>query len=705
MPSGEEYRPKPSPRIPLPYIGRGHSEPAVLQWYNIATNEFRYYAVERGVYQRMASEGVFLDDRYREIVLLVHGWHHHTDTYYLLFESLLRGHQKVTPRVAVLYVNWESQGANATSYEKAANAAVRVDLSAFLVDMDTTKSNLHCVGHSIGAHACAAICRQYYKLTNATCARIVGIDPAGPLFLPSSPGYLKANSLARQDAKYVAVLATNRFTAGPGDAVGDEFLTANVHGMKSEVCANESQPWFQTICISGYAGNSVCEDFRFRTDDVPIFPDRPITTHSCSHRAGIGYYFKFLDVASPPLVIRKMHTQFGNQEGFLPSVWSPYVVSKDYTYDTFFGSRPVWYSFTVNNASFAHPKSVLNPARVMLLITDAIHRVAVLGAESYHSTVVGAYRITVAFGIYSHKSLDAAYIHSPQVPYVARLMHGWGFDDEYLRVSTVVPMTHIEELTLRCSRISAVNSSYNLYFCSKQFKPFYVPHYRSFMNVNGRQDDVPPQYGCLMFPIYSDVMVNYRPPVSVEFGSELALRLDSPGLPRVRLMLEDDVTNHTLLSLWDRCGVEEPKYIEFRVTPDRRVTLRFNRPGRYWLRYYSLYDVTVYPISVLPRLLVPTADPDDDEDYSGMGSDLLRDGGPLQKASDAPAHLPTILAVSCTLAVLCVIGVLVVVGWRWYTRSDSLHMPESLSFDGHSTYRRREERQVEGEISRLDTDA
>lgn len=76
----------------------------------------------------------------------------------------------------------------------------------YSVDAKDSKfaNNIHCVGHSLGAHACAFISQDF----NNNFGRISGLDPAGPMFDDAAIKY----RLDRSSAKLVVALHTNSGT-------------------------------------------------------------------------------------------------------------------------------------------------------------------------------------------------------------------------------------------------------------------------------------------------------------------------------------------------------------------------------------------------------------------------------------------------------------------------------------------------------------
>ena len=79
-----------------------------------------------------------------------------------------------------------------------------------------TPLTIHCIGHSLGAHACGFLGKALATLSAPPLDRITGLDPAGPLFLKSKiasgmepmPGSTSAR-LAPEDARFVDTIHTD----------------------------------------------------------------------------------------------------------------------------------------------------------------------------------------------------------------------------------------------------------------------------------------------------------------------------------------------------------------------------------------------------------------------------------------------------------------------------------------------------------------
>lgn len=315
------------------------------------------YKDERGVVNQMKNDGVFSYGRDKDTVLLVHGWHA-VQSSERLFKQLLRHHQKMTPNSSVIFVKWESQGANDIELGNAAFSAVRVNLENFLTELPDY-TNLHCVGHSLGGHACGAICRHFRKIKGKNCTRIVSLDPASIPFKYNSPyqnevGQYRIHS---SDADYVALFMTNRNLMGLHHVIGHEYIMSysEKEGYYHDACPLLGK-WWGNICTTGYYGYTWCDDY-----DIGTMANSYIIPHtqdSCSHMMAPIQFIKFLDVWNPAIVA----TLTGNSlNRFRQTIWTSYVTSVDkrYNYDNTY-----WSSYRVHT-------NELNPYEIL---TFVIHK-------------------------------------------------------------------------------------------------------------------------------------------------------------------------------------------------------------------------------------------------------------------------------------------------------------------------------------------
>ncbi|AUS94238.1 pancreatic lipase-related protein 2-like protein [Trichoplusia ni ascovirus 6b] len=79
-----------------------------------------------------------------------------------------------------------------------------------------TASNVHVIGHSLGAHMSGFIGKSFKNTTDVKLGRITALDPAGPCF-----GNLDENSrVSKDDAEFVDVIHTNAGVLGTEMVVG-----------------------------------------------------------------------------------------------------------------------------------------------------------------------------------------------------------------------------------------------------------------------------------------------------------------------------------------------------------------------------------------------------------------------------------------------------------------------------------------------------
>lgn len=93
-------------------------------------------------------------------------------------------------------------------------------------------NNIHCVGHSLGAHVCGYAGKYLRRMNYSNpIQRISGLDPAGPLFVYSRPD----DRLDKDDAYFVDVIHTcGRFIGlGFKQSIGDIDFFPNGGGWQA----------------------------------------------------------------------------------------------------------------------------------------------------------------------------------------------------------------------------------------------------------------------------------------------------------------------------------------------------------------------------------------------------------------------------------------------------------------------------------------
>ncbi|XP_050314507.1 phospholipase A1-like [Anthonomus grandis grandis] len=130
---------------------------------------------------------------------LIHGWRNdiNSTVNFIISETLLS-----IVDANVIVVDWDdlSDGLYVTAYNKVPHVGKVVgQFILALEDMhDYSIENVQLIGHSLGAHICGYAGQE----TNGAIKVIVGLDPAGPLFLKLFPD----RRLSEDDAQHVQVI-------------------------------------------------------------------------------------------------------------------------------------------------------------------------------------------------------------------------------------------------------------------------------------------------------------------------------------------------------------------------------------------------------------------------------------------------------------------------------------------------------------------
>ncbi|XP_077295230.1 pancreatic lipase-related protein 2-like [Arctopsyche grandis] len=122
--------------------------------------------------------------------------------------------------VNIVAVDWSngSSGGYTQSVRNVPGAGQSVaDMINWLNSLGVPYSNIHILGHSLGAHVVGFAGR----LSNGTIEYITGLDPASPSWTSSS------ERLRRTDAKYVEIIHTNIGQLGLLDAIGHNDFYPN----------------------------------------------------------------------------------------------------------------------------------------------------------------------------------------------------------------------------------------------------------------------------------------------------------------------------------------------------------------------------------------------------------------------------------------------------------------------------------------------
>ncbi|XP_072381637.1 endothelial lipase-like [Diabrotica undecimpunctata] len=161
----------------------------------------------------------------RETIFVVHGWKdsHEADVNSHVREYILRDHD-----VNIFVVDWSPIAGKGYITAQGSMQKVGGYVADFARSLNEEYNlrldKLKFVGHSLGAH----ICGTAGAALNGQVDRIVGLDPAGPLF----KDYNTDNRLDADDAKHVQIIHTNGGKMGYYAPCGDSDFYPN--GGKSQ---------------------------------------------------------------------------------------------------------------------------------------------------------------------------------------------------------------------------------------------------------------------------------------------------------------------------------------------------------------------------------------------------------------------------------------------------------------------------------------
>lgn len=141
--------------------------------------------------------GVAGFDPSRETKFLIHGF---SDAYNGVRVAKVRAALVQNTNANIIVVDW-SKGAPMPWYLDAVDntRVVGLKTAEFILANNLNPKNVHCIGHSLGAHTCGFV-GKHVKL-----GRISGLDPAGPWFT-SNPAHER---LDKSDADFVDCIHTD----------------------------------------------------------------------------------------------------------------------------------------------------------------------------------------------------------------------------------------------------------------------------------------------------------------------------------------------------------------------------------------------------------------------------------------------------------------------------------------------------------------
>nr|WMQ77638.1 ORF19 [Zoothera dauma adenovirus] len=546
----------------------------------------------------------YLTEQHTDIIFLIHGWHAHHSSQEI-FTQLLRMHTKMTPKAAVIYVNWEKNGANDFEIGNAAYASVRLNMEGFLKSIKNR--NVHCIGHSLGAHACSAICRKYREVHefNTQCKRIVALDPASVMFKHNSGWPTTQLRVNKYDADYVVALLTNRNFMGLADLVADEYIKTNLEGWHSESCPSTLGGWKGEVCCTSYYGLRHCEYF----DIGKMLNSRfiPHTKDSCSHLMAPIYFAKYLDIHTAIPIYKAPPTHPTEHREYLQSAWNSYVTSKDYRLNTYYDTVTIAYSFLLNGKT-------LHPADHLIVVTkhsSTYNMVKSAWSEHFNQYTSENFDITM-LQIKDQWYIDRIWIESKTPIMHAKLVSANGYKESGYTTGNQSPMPtlHIKHFNCRLTISKTGRHECTVYKVSSE------PAYRSMLTIDHRDTPVPPAYGqCLPPGTYDRTRIP---------GQHIQLRTDElRSIHYPDQYHKTDTTlqffyaeiqnyhnlnesawrcemNILLASYWDGCAnLTEEIGFKYRIDRKNRFfDVQFSKPGKYILNLYFQHEMLSHTITV-----------------------------------------------------------------------------------------------------------
>lgn len=179
---------------------------------NVTTPVFCLYTPSEPYCQEMSLQNI--GDLYNTsldpsspLYVLTHGYMETADLKWMvkMRNTLL----KVSPNISVITVDW-SAAAHPPYAQSVSNIRVAGAVAGYLLHLlvkyyDVPVSNIHLVGHSLGAHFMSYTGRFVNMTTGQKVGRITGLDPAGPYFVNTPPEV----RLDPSDAEFVDVIHTD----------------------------------------------------------------------------------------------------------------------------------------------------------------------------------------------------------------------------------------------------------------------------------------------------------------------------------------------------------------------------------------------------------------------------------------------------------------------------------------------------------------
>ncbi|QGQ62497.1 ORF19 [Fowl aviadenovirus E] len=542
-------------------VGRLSRPPSKITWYGAhgGVPKFHDATYQYGVYHRLHSALAGKTD----IIVLIPGYY----MGYQSFRKVLRFHQKMTPAVALLLVDWNLY----YDYD-----GLYVDFGKFLSDIPHSK-RLHCIGHSAGAHACSTICRQWtYISGDRRCTRIVGLEPT-----------FVTGGLDKNDADYVAVLKTEGSWITGGYTASEDIMLEDKGGRGCGIHGG----WSGRVCAESVWGQTVCEEFSWRDT---------WSKSGCFHRLIVPKFLKTLDVRTGLPMFHLLNEGF--KVGPVRSTWNGYTMSRDYRYASYFNHISISYMTEITYSPVLKQDFV---TPIMIIVVASSGSRMFIGGYSEQTLRYGRYDVLTAVG-YTELAEEVLWIRhwNPSASiYLVYVITPQGF---YQDSSSAPSIKDRKVMTGGCVRTMHCNPTRDpfgrpAHYCMVTKERFPLMSYRTMLNPNGgSQVSVPPQSGCLADRDASIAMIPIQlADVEVKVGHKLKVDLSKSPFWLTSIQLTDSSGTHKLYSFWDVCQTAAQCVFQL-DRMKKEFTVTFFNADVFELEFFLEFEVIKLKVTVSP---------------------------------------------------------------------------------------------------------
>ncbi|XP_045505201.1 pancreatic triacylglycerol lipase-like isoform X1 [Colias croceus] len=258
-------------------------------------------------------------ERDNRLIIFVHGFTDNPmkDSFTNISSSFLKNnHNSVLALDGSSLIRWLYL--RSTTYVRFIGRSL-AEFLAVLVGFGQDPSQIHIIGHSLGAHIAGFTGKTFQELTRRNIGRISGLDPAGPCFSHVEPEL----RLKHTDADFVDVIHTDAGVYGIKDAVGHVDYYPNSGAMQPDCVlqtCSHSRAWllYGVSIISPEAFPAVrCQDWdAFKKGQC----ENEISYMGYSAKPGTRgqYYLRTGDTF--PYSLGKDGLRYVNNEGIVQSI-------------------------------------------------------------------------------------------------------------------------------------------------------------------------------------------------------------------------------------------------------------------------------------------------------------------------------------------------------------------------------------------------